>query len=1352
MNDDLVLDTNIIPVITIDSGSPMVERPPTYSLSLDNIKPSCNKIDDRESRGSDKSSLFDTSHKVFEKISGSLTAWSRSIRDSLEFGDENDENELEKLGKSPVEYDIDVMALSPGNKFIATWSSTDGILAVFPIDSQNVPMESTFGIKTPYNKITASQDQYKIYISVSEDGQYVAISTMTIMKDNQKDSPNMDAENSDISKSAINTQSQSSFVVYSTIHKTENYNNKLGKLNSMDILGPLIFVNNQRLVCFTESEMHLFYTKSWRLHGSSIDISALIHSCPKYSDDDNEYLLYTYDILIESLKYGYLIWPENLSGLSVWDTDGMLKQWFYIEAKNISYSRNLFAISSDGNLVARFYEEQNNKPGGTSSSLNLFHTPTALAVSEFEVSRTTFHISFLPKTDHIIVCSKEGEGVCVQLWHCWAGCLVFEEKFHNLKHDKPLLFLGDKFVQAVGNELCTYSLIPNHSSATMEALTITTSQGCKSSEDGLLITLYFETQISKVICWGRIYNSDQVLQCTFKVEPWHNWCSKDIFVRWLDPEGKRFVLVGIDSVQIYKTKPKGQYLKLELQYIWVTNSCIKSVILETSLDENDQSNPPQHTMLHVQFKDNEPTSLPIPNENDKLTHRIASDACAAVHYLRMIFTPNIQVFNQLAIRDQLRKLIDSSVIHFPSVFNKCYWEGIEFYPMEDFIMLSWDDLVKSILKTDRFIPLFHDKEQTESALLLLIELQKSELVEQMVNYIMKHLKQRYVAIRNRSNSTNLDKKVQQPGFAWTLGKSLLELFQYYPDKGIFVMKESSYFTVSLEAPSRILQTDLSYGEERSWHKELKAVARIARLPKGISFPDDNQGSIMSKLFRPSSLNIKMRHHTGALVYHPNETRYYAHGTEKKDLNKEIYMQLKQRKQRLEDVKKTHPAKLCVVPLPDFCVYPRLPIKDSSSSSSLSNIMHRFWYIYFAPAQRSPFADVALNGPAEMFSEVAMEAIIKFKWEKFAKRLYLWQFSFYIIFGITFCLTVSIESTQDGRSNSKFIVATIISMMFLLQEIRQMTCGMKNYWTSFFNYVDLASYCLPLATSLTVLMKVEPPIWLIGFAVLCVWLNGLLKSRAFEATGKFIAIVIVVGKRIKTLLMTLFIIVLGFSNAMYILLREKDPAGLVPKFSGTVTDNLGNSALIEMNQIPDKNTNMWQRFDYSILATYFFLGIGWDSVSGFDPDWSLYIMMILFSLVTVIMLLNILIGLITEVFSGSLQVGRQAWLRQRAELVAELEILMLSPSHRQYPDWFPHLIYYEAHVDSIKNWKRKLELEEMGELDVDFVKRELKSVRDDLNNEIKELKGMVGQIRIFIIGSKGDADSGSRSNRNSLTSI
>src|SRR4051812_5981495 len=103
----------------------------------------------------------------------------------------------------------------------------------------------------------------------------------------------------------------------------------------------------------------------------------------------------------------------------------------------------MFNVILNHLLTIRFHED--NKKG----NLCIFHTPTALTVSDIEVPKNTFLISFLHKTDQIILCSQEGEGVRVQLWDCWAGLLVFEEKWTYLKHDKPLLFLGDKFLQAV---------------------------------------------------------------------------------------------------------------------------------------------------------------------------------------------------------------------------------------------------------------------------------------------------------------------------------------------------------------------------------------------------------------------------------------------------------------------------------------------------------------------------------------------------------------------------------------------------------------------------------------------------------------------------------------------------------------------------------------------------------------------------------------------------------------------------------------------------------------------------------------------------------------------------------------
>ncbi|CAG8517891.1 4234_t:CDS:2 [Acaulospora colombiana] len=1189
------------------------------------------------------------SPKIFENFTGSLTRLGHSLLSSSSVRREDDVYlDIEKI---PVENNIDIISCSPDNNFVASWCREDGILAVWPITKDRVgkQLSPSFAVKSPFDKTNV--DGSKIYISVSEEGKYVSISRIKILDGGEEETPNMEkVESERMNGKSLDFISSSSFVVYSTANSSQPPHDS--KLSDLEISGPLIFVPHSRLVCFTRHEMYTFSTKSWKII-HSLRISQLIRSTPGYNHERNQFLLDVYDIMADSLRYGYLLWSERDRGLSVWDLDGMLKQWFYVESKNDSPKDCLHAISKDGNLVA----------------------------SE-----------------------------------------------------------------------------------------------CLPTEDGLVISTMLDRNHS--ICWGQIHNDDDVELCRFKFEPWRFCGSSEAFIAWLDET--RFLMAGRDSVQIYQIKPRGNLLRTELRYIWTVpiaqNSEIKYLSLET-MQRQDESN---YLCLKVQLMNQHEIGIPLPAKDDDLDCKTVSDACMAVHFLRLQFDEE-RDFDQLAIKRQLQKLIENAVDKYPSAFSKISTgNGDIIYPMEDFILLSWDNIVKNILDSNQYIPLFHNEEQSESALSLLVELQKSELVEQMISYIIKNVRQRYNPARAKFANSSVESsktRVQQPGFAWTIGKVLLDLYKYYPDKGARVLKECSYFTTSLETPVRILKTNLgrtSVYEERSFLPELAGVTRKAQLPKETSGAHSRRRKIMDWLRATFSRTPKVgsdedpqksRNNKKMTVYSSSS---FIDNSRKYPINKESHVYRKQlRKKRLDNLQKTHPAKLCVVPLPDFCVYPSIP-KVYDDATYFQRVK-RFWNLYVTPSQMSPFADIAINGPPEMFSEVAMEAIIKFKWEKFAKAYFLNSFILYLIYATLFCVTVSIDYDLVPSVSQKietwkdvlFIIVTIVAIYLLLQEFRQMVGRWKIYFSSFFNYIDLASYGLPLATCLMVVAaKSEPPDWLKSFAVLMVWLNALLLSRAFAGPGKFIAILIEIGKKITPLILTLSIIVIGFSNALFVLLRNTDSNDITLGYSGSITNSSSGDVIgsLTMRQDVRTDTNQWTRFDAALFATYKFLGIGWEAVTTVEPTWALRVMMVLFSFVTVIVILNVLIGLITEVFVGSLQVGRQAWLRQRAELIAELELFFISPSKRLKANWFPHLVYYESHLDSINKWQRKLYQEERGDLDVDFVKGELKTVRDDLQAELKELKGMVGHIRIALgvgkIPSEGDSAGGSKtgSNRNSAISL
>ena len=114
---------------------------------------------------------------------------------------------------------------------------------------------------------------------------------------------------------------------------------------------------------------------------------------------------------------------------------------------------------------------------------------------------------------------------------------------------------------------------------------------------------------------------------------------------------------------------------------------------------------------------------------------------------------------------------------------------------------------------------------------------------------------------------------------------------------------------------------------------------------------------------------------------------------------------------------------------------------------------------------------------------------------------------------------------------------------------------------------------------------------------------LLFFRAFEYFGVYFAIIISVGKKISSFLIVLFIIIISFGHAFYILLLPRsefsleqhtnnddpnNPWNLAPSYN-QIIDNDGNiNSKPFMIQTPDKNTNMFIDIKTSLFAMYLFL--------------------------------------------------------------------------------------------------------------------------------------------------------------------
>jgi hypothetical protein len=145
--------------------------------------------------------------------------------------------------------------------------------------------------------------------------------------------------------------------------------------------------------------------------------------------------------------------------------------------------------------------------------------------------------------------------------------------------------------------------------------------------------------------------------------------------------------------------------------------------------------------------------------------------------------------------------------------------------------------------------------------------------------------------------------------------------------------------------------------------------------------------------------------------------------------------------------------------------------------------------------------------------------------------------------------------------------------------------------------------LPIYTSIIWLQTNEMNIFpLLSFSCLFLDIKFLLFFRAFEYFGVYFAIIISVAKQIISFLVVLFIIIISFAHAFYIL--------LVPRFQFSFEERTNNNdpnnpwnivstynqvfenGTIDPNpsiiQPPDGNTNMFVDFRTAIFAMYLYL--------------------------------------------------------------------------------------------------------------------------------------------------------------------
>ncbi|CAG8554329.1 7583_t:CDS:2 [Funneliformis mosseae] len=125
------------------------------------------------------------------------------------------------------------------------------------------------------------------------------------------------------------------------------------------------------------------------------------------------------------------------------------------------------------------------------------------------------------------------------------------------------------------------------------------------------------------------------------------------------------------------------------------------------------------------------------------------------------------------------------------------------------------------------------------------------------------------------------------------------------------------------------------------------------------------------------------------------------------------------------------------------------------------------------------------------------------------------------------------------------------------------------------------------------------------------------------------------------------------------------------------------------QRPDLNTNMFIDYGTSLLSMYLYLTGDSNALSNWEykNNPQLTILMVFFSLLIAVYLMNLLIGLLSNAIEEDN--NRVSYFVQKAKILAEIELFYLFPNQRRKKTWFPDVIYYHADVDETRRKIKEL---------------------------------------------------------------
>ncbi|KAF8983579.1 WD repeat-containing protein 38 [Entomortierella lignicola] len=344
---------------------------------------------------------------------------------------------------------------------------------------------------------------------------------------------------------------------------------------------------------------------------------------------------------------------------------------------------------------------------------------------------------------------------------------------------------------------------------------------------------------------------------------------------------------------------------------------------------------------------------------------------------------------------------------------------------------------------------------------------------------------------------------------------------------------------------------------------------------------------------------------------------------------------------------------------------------------------------------SPFTEIAGK---DFFDNPAMEATLRFKWNKYASFYWFIRFFFVLLFTVimititTAQVTVSTlpDISQSGNATTTdfstearyllgirgiFWVAIANGALLLSYEIMQFLDNWKKYILSPYNFLDFVTY-MTNVIGCAIFLRTQPTgapddrgpsqNVALSFAILALYLNLLFELRVVKPLGIVVNIILNIARKIRWFFTVLVLFMMSFTLALMHLLHTR-------RYEASCIS--GDPSCTREDYPDDYPRNFFE----ALTDTYFFLAGRYDPISKSldNGSTSFRFMMLAFFLFTAILLLNILIALMNDAFDLSKSQGEAAWRTQISTVISEVERILMPKKFHLRSDYFPDYIYYYA---------------------------------------------------------------------------